>query len=65
MFGNMFGGSNEQMQGQVEELKTRLKTQAGLSDEQVNKTLETIKHFIVEKYPMFQGMADNLLGGGK
>lgn len=65
MFGNMFGGGNADMQGQVEELKTRLKTQAGLSDEQVNKTLETIKNFIVEKYPMFQGMADNLLGGGK
>lgn len=65
MFGNMFGGGNTDMQGQVEELKTRLKSQAGLSDEQVNKTLETIKNFIVEKYPMFQGMADNLLGGGK
>jgi hypothetical protein len=65
MFGNMFGGNNEQMQGQVNELKDRLKSQAGLSDEQVNKTLETIKNFIVEKYPMFQGMADNLLGGGK
>jgi hypothetical protein len=61
----MFGGGNADMQGQVEELKTRLKTQANLSDEQVNKTLETIKNFIVEKYPMFQGMADNLLGGGK
>ena len=65
MFGNMFGGGNADMQGQVEELKTRLKTQANLSDEQVNKTLETIKNFIVEKYPMFQGMADNLLGGDK
>lgn len=65
MFGNMFGGSNEQMQGQVNELKERLKSQAGLSDEQVNKTLDTIKNFIVEKYPMFQGMADNLLGGSK
>lgn len=53
------------MQGQVNELKERLKSQAGLSDEQVNKTLDTIKNFIVEKYPMFQGMADNLLGGSK
>lgn len=63
MFGNMFGGSNEQMQGQVNELKERLKSQAGLTDEQVNKTLDTIKDFLVEKYPMLQGMVGNLLGG--
>lgn len=61
----MFGGNNEQLQGQVNELKDRLKSQAGLSDEQVNKTLDTIRAFIIEKYPMFQGMADNLLGDSK
>ena len=65
MFGNMFGGGNEQMLGQVNELKERLKTTAGLSDEQANKTLETIKDFLVEKYPMMQGMVENLLGGQK
>lgn len=65
MFGSMLGGNNDQMQGQVQELKDRLKTEAGLSDEQVNKTLDTLKNFLVEKYPMLQGMADNLLGGGK
>lgn len=51
------------MQGQVNELKERLKSQAGLTDEQVNKTLDTIKDFLVEKYPMLQGMVGNLLGG--
>jgi hypothetical protein len=65
MFGNMFGGGNDQMQGQVNELKERLKSQANLSDEQVNKTLDTIKDFLVEKYPMMQGMVENLLGGQK
>jgi hypothetical protein len=65
MFGNMFGGGNEQMQGQVNELKERLKTTAGLSEEQANKTLDTIKDFLVEKYPMMQGMVENLLGGQK
>jgi hypothetical protein len=65
MFGNMFGGSNEQMQGQVNELKDRLKSQAGLTDEQVNKTLDTIRDFLVEKYPMLQGMVGNILGGSK
>ena len=65
MFGNMLGGNSDNMQGQVQELKERLQTQAGLSEEQTNKTLETLKNFLVEKYPMLQGMADNLLGGGK
>jgi hypothetical protein len=63
MFGNMLGGNNEQMQGQVNELKERLKSEAGLSEEQTDKTLETIKNFLVEKYPMLQGMMGNLLGG--
>jgi hypothetical protein len=63
MFGNMLGGNNEQMQGQVYELKERLKSEAGLSEEQTDKTLETIKNFLVEKYPMLQGMMGNLLGG--
>ena len=63
MFGNMFGGNNEQMQGQVNELKERLKSEAGLTEEQTDKTLETIKNFLVEKYPMLQGMMGNLLGG--
>jgi len=65
MFGNMFGGGNDQMQGQVNELKERLKSQAGLTEEQTNKTLDTIKDFLVEKYPMMQGMVENLLGGSK
>ena len=65
MFGNMMGGNANEMQGQVQELKDRLKSQAGLSDEQTNKTLETIKNFLVEKYPMLQGMVGNLLGDDK
>jgi hypothetical protein len=63
MFGNMFGGSNDNMKGQVDELKERLKSEAGLTEEQTDKTLETIKNFLVEKYPMLQGMMGNLLGG--
>ena len=58
----MFGTNPENMQGQVNELTERLKSQAGLSDEQAQKVLETIKDFIVEKYPMMQGMIDNVLG---
>ena len=61
MFGNMLGGSDN-MQGQVGELVEKLKTQAGLSDEQAKKVMETIKEFVVEKYPMLQGAVNNIFG---
>jgi hypothetical protein len=61
MFGNMLGGSDN-MQGQVSELVEKLKSQAGLSDEQAKKVLETIKDFVVDKYPMLQGAVNNIFG---
>lgn len=62
MFGNMLGGSDN-MQGQVGELVERLKSEAGLSDEQAQKVLQTIKGFVVDKYPMLQGAVNNIFGG--
>ena len=61
MFGNMFG-NKDNAQGQVTELTERLKTQAGLTDEQAQKVLETMKNFVVEKYPMLQGAVSNIFG---
>ena len=61
MFGNMFG-NKENAQGQVNELTERLKAQAGLSDEQAQKVLETLKNFVVEKYPMLQGAVSSMFG---
>lgn len=58
----MFGMNKSDMQGQVNELAERLKTEAGLTDEQAQKTLEAIKNFVVEKYPMLQGAVGNLFG---
>ena len=58
MFGNMFGKENAQ--GQVTELVDKLKGQAGLSDEQAQKVIETIKNFVVEKYPMLSGAVNNI-----
>jgi hypothetical protein len=58
----MFGFDKDNVQGQVNELVERLKSQAGLTDEQARKVLETLKDFIVEKYPMFSGAANNMLG---
>ena len=58
----MFGLDKDSAQGQAKELTERLKTQAGLSDEQAQKVLETIKDFVVEKYPMLSGAVNNLFG---
>jgi hypothetical protein len=59
----MFGLNNDNVQGQVGELVERLKSNANLSDEQAQKVLETIKNFVVEKYPMLGGAVDNMFGG--
>jgi hypothetical protein len=58
----MFGFNMDDKQEQVNELVTRLKTEANLSDEQANKVLDTLKNFIVEKYPMLGGAVNSLFG---
>ncbi len=58
----MFGLNKEKGQEQVNELVDRLKSQAGLTDEQADKVLDTIKTFVVEKYPMLQGAVNNVFG---
>jgi len=62
MFGDMFGGNKEGAANQVNELVDRLKTQVGLSDEQAGQVVNTIKNFVVEKYPMLQGAVGNIFG---
>lgn len=62
MFGDMMGMNKDKAQGQVNELTDRLKTQAGLNDEQAEKVLETIKDFVVDKYPMLQGAVNSIFG---
>lgn len=42
------------------ELINRLKENAGITDEQANKALETIKDFVKEKFPMLGGAVDNM-----
>ena len=58
----MCGFDKEEGQQQVSELLEKLKTQAGLSDEQATKVLETIRNFVVDKYPMLSGAVDNIFG---
>ena len=62
MFGDMFGANKDNAANQVTELVDRLKSQVGLSDEQANQVVNTIKNFVVEKYPMLQGAVGNIFG---
>jgi uncharacterized protein YpuA (DUF1002 family) len=62
MFGDMFSGNKEGAANQVSELLDRLKNQVGLSDDQANQVVNTIKNFVVEKYPMLQGAVGNIFG---
>ena len=44
----------------MQELITKLTEKAGISAEQANKAIETIKEFVKEKFPMMSGAVDNL-----
>jgi hypothetical protein len=58
----MFGFNKDKAQGQVGELVEKLKSEAGLTDEQAQKVLETIKNFVSDKYPMIRGAVENMFG---
>jgi hypothetical protein len=58
----MFGFDKSNAQGQVSELIEKLKSQAGLSDDQANKVIDTIKEFVVDKYPMLSGAVNSMFG---
>ncbi len=49
----------------MNELIEKLKAEAGLTEEQAEKALETIKNFVVEKFPTLGGAVGNLFGGDK
>ena len=46
----------------MQELMDKLKTEAGLTDEQAKKAIETIKNYVVEKFPMLEGAVGSLFG---
>jgi uncharacterized protein YjbJ (UPF0337 family) len=60
MFGDMLGMNKDNAAGQVNELVDQLKQRVGLSDDQAKQVIDTIKNFVVEKYPMLQGAIDNI-----
>jgi hypothetical protein len=46
----------------MNELIEKLKTEAGLNDDQAKKAIETIKNYVIEKFPMLEGAVGNLFG---
>ena len=46
----------------MQELIEKLKSEASLTDEQAKKAIETIKNYVVEKFPMLEGAVGNLFG---
>ena len=44
----------------MQELITRLTEKAGISADQANKAIDTIKEFVKEKFPMLSGAVDNM-----
>ena len=42
------------------DLIEKLKSQAGITDEQALKAIEVIKNYTKEKFPMFAGAIENL-----
>jgi hypothetical protein len=46
----------------MQELIDKLKSEAGLTDEQAKKAIETVKNFVVEKFPMLEGAVGSLFG---
>ena len=47
----------------MQELVDKLKTEAGLTDEQAKQAITTVKNFVVEKFPMLEGAVNNVFGG--
>jgi nucleoid DNA-binding protein len=47
----------------MEELIEQLQQKAGLTREQAEKAIQTIKDFVVEKFPMMEGMVSKLIPG--
>ena len=48
----------------MQELIDKLKSDVGLTEEQAKQAIETIKTFVVEKFPMLEGAIGSLFGGG-
>ena len=48
----------------MEELINKISNNAGITNEQSLKALETVKDYVKEKFPMMAGAVDKLFEGG-
>jgi hypothetical protein len=46
----------------MQELINQLVEKAGITEQQAVKSIEAVKDFVKEKFPMMAGAVDNLLG---
>lgn len=44
----------------MNELIEKLKAEAGITDDQAKQAIETIKNYVVEKFPMLEGAVANI-----
>lgn len=45
----------------MEDLINKLKQQAGLTDEQAKKAIDTVKNFVIDKFPMLEEAINTIL----
>jgi hypothetical protein len=46
----------------MQELIQKLQQEAGLTEEQAKKAIQSMKDFVVEKFPMLESAANKLFG---
>ena len=46
----------------MQELVEKLKSEAGLTEEQAKKAIETVKNYVLDKFPMLEGAVGGLFG---
>lgn len=46
----------------MQELIHKLQQEAGLTEEQAKQAIQTMKNFVIEKFPMLESAANKLFG---
>ncbi|MEN9498119.1 MAG: hypothetical protein RL750_1018 [Bacteroidota bacterium] len=46
----------------MQELIQKLQAEAGLTEEQAKQAIQTMKNFVIEKFPMLESAANKLFG---
>ncbi len=49
----------------MKDLIEKLKTEVGITAEQAEKALHSVKDYVAEKFPMIKGAVENIFSGGE